>query len=187
MNSKRTLTTAMLLALGVGALGFSGCSTIPRRNPVGETFPTVTGTSLAGESVTLPGQEPRILLVGYLQEAQFDLDRWILGLLQAGAPVPILEVPTIPSRIASAFAGTIDEGMRGGIPKAEWGGVVTLYGGSGDPVAELTGTKGGRNGRILLLDAEGRVVWFHDAGYSPATLLDLLNSARALSPQAFAE
>ena len=162
-------------------VGAAGCgSTLPRRDPTGERFPEVSGTSLAGDPVPLPGGKAQVLLVGYLQDAQFDLDRWLLGLLQVGPPLPILEVPTIPSRIASVFAGTIDEGMREGIPAPEWRGVVTLYGEQADPVAELTGTENGSNGRVLVLDAEGRVVWFHDSGYSAATLLDLVRVAESL-------
>lgn len=169
------------LAAGL-ILGSWGCgSTLPRRDPTGDAFPRVTATNLDGDPVTLPSGEAQLLLVGYLQEAQFDLDRWLLGFLQAGAPLPIYEVPTIPSRIASVFEEGIDGGMRKGIPPEEWRGVVTLYGEDAEPVAELTGTENGRNGRVLLLDASGRVVWFHDEGYSAATLLDLLEAARALS------
>lgn len=185
MRLKIALPTATLLVLsGVLVLNSGGCASVPRRDPTGEAFPAVTGSSLSGEAIDLPRGKPEILLVGYLQEAQFDLDRWILGLLQAGAPVPILEVPTIPNRIASVFAGSIDDGMRRGIPRAEWGGVVTVYGERGDPIAALTGTEQGRNGRVLLLDRDGRVVWFHDQGYSAATLLDLVAAAQALVTKA---
>jgi len=181
MKNRRLGSILGLAAAGV-LLSSWGCgSTLPRRDPTGEAFPRVTATNLDGDPVTLPSGEAQLLLVGYLQEAQFDLDRWLLGLLQAGAPVPIYEVPTIPSRIASVFEEGIDGGMRAGIPPEEWRGVVTLYGQDAEPVAELTGTENGRNGRVLLLDAGGRIVWFHDEGYSAATLLDLLEAARSLS------
>jgi hypothetical protein len=175
------LTTALTTAL------LCGChSAQPNREPVGELFPTAVGTSLDGTRVEVPTVwrgMPTVVLVGYVQEAQFDADRWMLGLLQAGAAgmrLRIVELPTIPSRIASLFDDTIDQGMRNGIPPEDWASVVTVYGAAARPIAAFTGTERPRTMRVLLLDASGRVVWFHDEGYSPRELLDLLGAAAAL-------
>lgn len=179
---------ATLLASVVAPLLLAGCrSAQPNRVPVGETFPTVVGTSLDGTRLELPSAwagAPTVVLVGYVQDAQFDADRWLLGLLQAGATLRIVELPTIPSRIASLFDDTIDEGMRNGIPPEDWSSVVTVYGAAARPIAAFTGTERPRNMRVLLLDASGRVVWFHDEGYSPRELLDLLAAAAALEAPA---
>ena len=176
-----------VLALAALLLFTPGCSsTSPRRDPTGEMFPEVTGMSLEGDAVSMPGDfagEPVILLVGYLQETQFDLDRWLMGLLMAEAPVRFYEVPTIPSLSASAVSGWIDDGMRSGIPEEDWGAVVTCYGSDAGPIAELTGTESGRNTRVLLLDAEGRVAWFHDRGFSARLALELVETARSLLPE----
>lgn len=173
----------LLLLLGVA----SACaSSVPRRDPVGERFPSVAGTSLAGDEVRLPeafAGAPVVLLVGYEMKTQFDLDRWILGLLQAETPVPLVEVPTIPGLLPGAFAGKIDQGMQSGIPSEDWGSVVTLYRGDASAVAAFTGNQGPRNGRVLLLDAQGVVRWFHDRGYSGGTLLALDRAARGLVAQ----
>lgn len=160
-----------------------GCSgTIPRRSPVGEAFPAVRGESLAGEGYEIPrafAGRPVLLLVGYVQDAQFDIDRWLLGVLQGGVDVPAYEIPTIRGLAPRVVSGWIDDGMRGGIPREEWGTVVTVYGDAGD-IARFTGTEGGSNARVLLLDAEGRVAFFHDRGYSAATLLRLRDALAAL-------
>lgn len=170
------LTAGMLVAL-------AGCSTTyPRRNPTGETFPTVTGNALSGEAVTLPQDlagKPAILLIGFEQDTQFDLDRWILGLVQSGTDTKILELPTIPGMVPGMFAKTIDNGMRRGIPKEDWGSVVTLYD-EAAPVAKFTGNDDGLPGRIVLLDATGKVVFFHDRGYSAGTLQKLLQEVERL-------
>ena len=75
---------ALLLLLCVIPFVVGGCSTtFPRRNPTGEAFPSVRGTSLEGAEVALPevGKgAPLLLLIGYEQNTQFDLDRWLLGL-----------------------------------------------------------------------------------------------------------
>lgn len=170
---------ALLLAL---ALLPSCSSTWPRRNPNGETFPTVAGKSLAGDAVTLPAVgagAPLLLLIGYEQEAQFDLDRWLFGLDQAGWRVRTFEVPTLPGLFPRLLAGTIDGGMRRGIPAEDWASVVTVYG-DASRIAEFTGNEDGLTGRVLLLDRAGKVAWFHDRGFSVAQLKALIAAAGSL-------
>jgi hypothetical protein len=179
MSALRSTLPLLLIVLLLTACS----SASPRRDPTGELFPTVTGTSLQGHEVELPEAfrgGPTILLVGYLQETQFDLDRWLMGLLMAEAPVPFFEVPTIPGLAPTAISGWIDDGMRSGIPEEDWGAVVTCYGSDADPIAALTGTENGRNTRVLLLDGDGRVTWFHDRGFSARLALELVDEARAL-------
>tara|TARA_R110002072_G_scaffold10569_34_gene49267 strand:+ start:687 stop:1262 length:576 start_codon:yes stop_codon:yes gene_type:complete len=178
MTTRRLRTPiAILVAVTIAAFSFTSCnSTIPRRDPMGETFPAVQGESLEGQEVKLPDHvlgAPAVLLIGYKQNTQFDLDRWILGLMQAQTSVRILEIPTIPGLVPGMIAGTIDDGMRSGIPLEDWAAVVTLYGENATRVSKWTGTEDGLNGRIVLLNAAGEVVWFHDRGYSAAHLLAL--------------
>ena len=162
-----------LLLLPVLALAGLGCgSTHDRRDPTGETFPSVTGTSLEGTEHRIPDAfagEPVLLLVGYDQDTQFDIDRWLLGLTQAGVTVRTHELPTIPGLAPRMFSGSIDNGMRSGIPSEDWGAVITVYA-DGDKIAKFTGNKNSLPGRVILLDANGRVIFFHDRGYSVGTL-----------------
>lgn len=181
-HSTRTRRAHGLLAF-IALLPAACTSTLPNRDPVGETFPTVTGESLEGESVTLPDAlsgQPAVLLIGYKQDTQFDIDRWLLGMAQAGLKAPLLEVPTIPGLGTSLASGFIDDGMRSGIPREDWSIVVTLYGGSAKPVAALTGTENGNNARVMLLDASGTITWFHDRGYSTSKVLELVERTDAL-------
>jgi len=171
-----------VVCLGLLLVGLSttSCSTTwPRRDPTGEVFPTVSGTSLAGDAVSLPALgagAPLLLLVGYEQEAQFDLDRWLLGLDQAGWRLRTLEVPTLPGLFPRLLAGTIDGGMRRGIPAEDWASVVTVYG-DASRIAEFTGNEDGLTGRVLLLDRAGKVVFFHDRGFSVGRLKALVEAA----------
>ena len=166
MPLRTSAATTLLLA----AACLAGCSNpIPNRDPTGELFPTVIGQSLEEQRVELPTDlagQTAVLLVGYEQDAQFDIDRWLMGILQAEVDAQILEIPTIPSLVATMASGFIDDGMRGGIPVEDWSVVVTLYGSAAKPVAELTGTTNGQIARVLVLDAQGRVSWFDDKGYS---------------------
>jgi hypothetical protein len=186
MKSRNVRISATLTIVAIiAAFSFSSCSsTIPRRDPMGETFPAVQGESLEGKDVQLPQDllgAPAVLLIGYRQNTQFDLDRWILGLMQAKTTVRIMEVPTIPGLVPGMIAGTIDDGMRSGIPFEDWAVVVTLYGDDASRVSKWTGTEDGLNGRIVLLNAAGEVVWFHDRGYSASHLLELDALVRQLN------
>lgn len=165
--------TSVILALIAGALA-SCSSTVKNRNPVGQVFPSVTGESLSGEKVSLPPSiGSTILLIGYVQKAQFDADRWIYGLLQAGIAARIIELPTIPGIFPNVISGSIDSGMKSGIPSEDWASVVTLYGSGAGTVVEFTGNETPRNIRVVLLDSAGRVRWFHDRGFSAGKLIEL--------------
>jgi hypothetical protein len=169
---KRTISSLALAALTISCTS----SSIGNREPTGERFPSVVGKTLADEEVRLPEDVaggPAILLIGYLQKAQFDADRWLYGLLQADLGARIYEVPTIPGLFPRALAGTIDSGMRSGIPSEDWSSVVTVYGDDAQAIVALTGNQNGRNMRVLVLDADGRVAWFHDRGFSAGKLLEL--------------
>lgn len=178
----------LFLGLGIGVallavVGTSACGTVvERRDPSGERFPSVRGESLSGEVMQLPEDlagAPAVLLVGYKQNAQFDLDRWILGLDQAGVKARAIEVPTIDGMVPGLFAGMINDGMRSGIPKEDWPAVVCVYD-EAEKIVNFTGDEGGNNGRILLLDAEGVVAYFHDRGYSVGSLNQLRAALEAL-------
>jgi hypothetical protein len=161
------------VAVALAALVLSACSsTYARRDPLGEPFPSVRGTALDGTEVALPAAvqgAPALLLIGFQQNTQFDLDRWLLGLSEAKVAVRTFEVPTLPGMMPGLFSGFIDGGMRRGIPQEDWGGVVTVYG-DAKAIAQFVGNEDGLPGRVVLLDRDGRVAFFHDRGYSIATL-----------------
>jgi hypothetical protein len=182
MRPKRRVARRIVyIAVVLGAvslfLGLRGCTTTyPNRNPIGSVFPTVVGQSLEKQRVELPADyagEPLVFLVGYKQRTQFDIDRWVMGLMQAGVEARMVELPTIPGLVPSMASGWIDDGMRSGIPREDWAAVVTLYGKAATPVAEFTGTERGQLTRIIVLDAEGTVIWFDDEGYSVRKALEV--------------
>jgi len=183
---KRTFTAiALLVVLLATAFTFHGCaSTVKNVDPTGSPFPAAKGKALDGTEHALPADfagAPVVFLVGYVQGTQFDLDRWVLGLMQSKTPVKIAELPTIDSLIATAFSSQIDQGMQSGIPSEDWPSVITVYGGEGSKIVAFTGNEKPRNTRVLLLDAQGKVVWFHDRGYSGGKVLELDARVRELA------
>lgn len=173
MSTKRRPLWLLLPLLLLFAVVATSCGTTwPRRDPTGERFPSVTGTALAGSEVKLPDAfagSPLLLLIGYDQDAQFDLDRWLLALDQAGWRVRTFEVPTLPGLFPRLLSGTIDGGMRRGIPQEDWASVVTVYG-DASKIAAFTGNDDGLTGRVLLLDAGGTVIFAHDRGFSVGSM-----------------
>jgi len=153
-----------------------GCSTTyVNRNPVGENFPLVNGQTLTEEERELPTYfkgSNVVLLLGYKQDSQFDIDRWLIGLDMTETEISAYEIPTIQGLFPRMFKSTIDEGMRKGIPKELWGGVITIYG-DGATVQEFTGNQNPNNARVLLLDKDGKVIYFHDRGFSVPALNEL--------------
>jgi hypothetical protein len=153
---------------------FSSCANYeyPSQVTTGDKMIEVTGQSLEGHSVVIPrdfaGQET-LLLFGYKQNSQFDIDRWLIGLDMTKTNVAAYEIPTIQGMLPRMFSGFIDGGMRKGIPKNLWKGVVTVYE-DGDKVQRFTGNLNPNNARVMLLDKQGNIVYFYDRGFSVAAL-----------------
>lgn len=183
-----TAIRALLTAAGA-AVALASCATPPPAPAAleGEVLPSVRGEALDGSDRRLPEDlagAPALLLLGFEMEAQFDCDRWLLGLLQGRVPVKVLEVPTIPGMVPGLLSGVIDSGMREGIPSEDWGAVVTLYGDDAERLFEFSGGRRDRNAHVLLLDAGGRVVWHHDRGYSARLIGEVDQAVRALNEAA---
>lgn len=184
MKPDIVVALALLLPLAGGCSSSTPPVVTPQEMTLpGETLPSVEGKSLSGEVWRLPEDlagKPAILLIGYVQEAQFDGDRWLIGLLQTQTPAKILEVPTIKGLVPSLISGRIDSGMREGIPSEDWASVVTVYGSGAGDLVEFTGNEKPRNMRVVLLDAEGRIRWFHDRGFSAGKVVELDALVRSL-------
>lgn len=139
------------------------------------TFPTVQGENLNKEKITLPDAyrgKNTLLLIGYQQKTQFDIDRWILGVLQADIPVEIVEVPTIAGMMPQMVQGFINNGMRSGIPSADWAAVVTVYE-DAPKIIEKLGNERPQSAYAVLLDRQGKILWTSNIGYSASQVLEL--------------
>jgi hypothetical protein len=167
-------TEAALFMAAMVAAGGRG-PTYPRCDPTGQRFPAVVGRALDGHRLSLPADlvgEPTLLMVGYSQFSQFDIDRWTLGLQQAAVRIQAYEVATVDGLIPGVFAERIDEGMRRGVPREDWPSVITVYG-DAEKVTQFTGNENDLPARVLLLGPGGKVAWFHDEGYSIRALTRL--------------
>lgn len=151
----------------------SACSTqYPNQRIEGENFPSITGESLEQEQVTIPNDfsgKTTLLLIGYKQNSQFDIDRWLIALDVTETNIDVYEIPTIQGLLPQMFSTVIDNGMRAGIPKSLWKGVITVYN-DGEKVQEYTGNENPNNTRVVLLSDKGKILYFYDEGFSVAAL-----------------
>jgi len=154
----------------------AGCSSqYPNQTPVGKQFPTVSGESLSKQDIVIPydfNNEHSLLLIGYKQDSQFDIDRWLIGLDMSGVSIPTYELPTIQGMAPRMFSTLIDNGMRKGIPKELWAGVITIYK-DGDKVQAFTGNENPNNCRVVLINKAGKILYFYDRGFSVSALNQL--------------
>jgi hypothetical protein len=167
---------SMLVACAVVLL--SACtSQYPNQQVTGKQFPSISGESLEKNMVIIPSDfkaDKTLILIGYKQDSQFDIDRWLIGLDMAGITLPTYELPTIAGMAPRMFSSFIDSGMRKGIPKELWGGVITIYN-DGEAVQKFTGNQRPNNSRVVLIDSNGKILYFYDRGFS----VDALNKLKA--------
>lgn len=174
----------LLVPLIALSILFTGCSSSVSTPPniKNSLFPSVVGSNLNKEQIRLPDHyrgKVALVLVGYTQRAQFDIDRWILGALQADVKAEIVEVPTIAGMMPQMVQGFIDNGMRSGIPKSDWGAVVTVYEDAPKIIAAL-GNERPQSAYAILLNKEGRIMWSSNSGYSATQILELKKVADSL-------
>ncbi|MCG6872986.1 MAG: hypothetical protein LJE84_11910 [Gammaproteobacteria bacterium] len=176
-QSRREMRIRQFVLLLLAALVLAGCgTTYPNRDPAGEKLLDFQGRSLAGQQWNLPANlsEPRsILLFGFKQNTQFDIDRWLIGLDQYQVKAPVFEIPAVQGFFPRLISGRIDSGMRNGIPDELWSIVITVYG-DGDRVQKFFGNQNPNNARVVVIDGTGTILSFHDRGFSVAELKKLL-------------
>ena len=162
-----------ILPLLFATLLLSACSSnYVNQTPLGKTLPKMAGETLEKQVVEIPTlftSKHTLLLVGYKQDTQFDIDRWLIGLDMTQTNVDAYEIPAIQGMFPRMFKTQINNGMRKGIPKELWKGVITLYQ-DGENMQRFTGNENANNARILLINEQGKVLYFYDRGFSVSAL-----------------
>ena len=135
-------------------------------------FPTVTGSSLERDTLTLPRDlegERNLVFVAFQQWQQTQVDTWIPFARRLEETDPALryyELPTI--RKLNPLARTfINEGMRAGIPDpVARERTITLY---LDKKAfrQALALPSEDDIYVLLLDREGTVLWQAEGAFTP--------------------
>jgi hypothetical protein len=182
MNIMKNTFKGLLQSI-VMMIALSGCASYDYEGTVsvGDKMVEATGESLEGNTVNMPSDfsgQYTLLLFGYVQNSQFDIDRWLIGLDMTQTQVAAYEIPAIQGMAPRMFSTFIDNGMRKGIPKELWKGVVTVYE-DGEKLQRFTGNQNPNNARVMLLNETGVVEYFYDRGFS----VDALNNVRSKLPK----
>ncbi|WP_299080623.1 hypothetical protein [uncultured Paraglaciecola sp.] len=157
----------------ISTLMLLGCSShYQNQSQLGQSFPSIQGQSLEEIQINIPEDfkgKKTLLLLGYKQNSQFDIDRWLIGLDMTNTQVDVYEIPTIQGMFPRMFNTFIDNGMRAGIPKSLWKGVITVYK-DGDKIQAFTGNESPNNARVILLDEKGIILYMYDEGFAVSAL-----------------
>ena len=135
-------------------------------------FPTVKGSNLLRQEVTLPRDfqgEINLVFVPFYQWHQMEVDSWgklADELEQAHSFLHYYELPTLQQM--NFFSKTvINEGMRAGIPDpATRARTITLYINKAYFRSQLEMADEGHI-YILLVDKQGEVLWQERGAYTP--------------------
>jgi hypothetical protein len=78
-------------------LFLAGCSSqYANKELVGQQLPSIQGESISSEEINIPeafAGKQTLLLFAYKHEAQFDVDRWLIGLDMTQTQIDIYEIP----------------------------------------------------------------------------------------------
>lgn len=133
---------------------------------IGSTFPSVTGTLLSGETLTVPDELTgsfSLLVVGWDYDARFEVSEWGRALMNAYADQPaltILEVPMI-SGVGALMRKIIDAAMVRETSEEERGHVLTVYGDLRRLRKQLA-VSDPKHAQVFVLGRTGRLIWRTD-------------------------
>jgi hypothetical protein len=135
-------------------------------------FPTVSGSNLQREKLTLPQDlqgELNLVLIAFQQWQQTQVDTWVpfaRQLEEAYPAVRYYELPTI-QRLNTLARTFINEGMRAGIPDLlARERTITLYLDK-EAFREALQLPGEDDIHVLLLDRQGWVLWRAEGAFTP--------------------
>ena len=152
----------------------ASCNIIPSRNPTSEPIVVITGTTLDGTRIDIPrdlsdankpSSAPTILLIAYQRDAQFDADRWRLGLDELGVKCRVLLVHAIPSTFGVLLSPVLTHDLAQKFALSEHAMILPLTGESADRLATQTGMGRAQFAHVVVIAADGRIIYACDEGY----------------------
>ncbi|MFI4859079.1 MAG: hypothetical protein ACIAXF_00215 [Phycisphaerales bacterium JB063] len=165
-----------------GVVGCVGCTTVfETQDPTHQTLPRVVGESLAGASLTLPDDlrgRPTVLLVIYETEAQDDVNYWAMVAMANLPEAQLYEVAAFTKLKHLLTRRHIIRRAAHRVPEALHDRLIGVWW-HGRTLARFTGNPRDGHARVLLLDEQGRVVFFTDAGFNSQTLRAFLEAIDA--------
>jgi hypothetical protein len=154
---------AILMMTGLAGSGAEGMAAENSASPADGTFPQMTATNLADQSLSLPQDfagERNLLLIAFEREQQKNVDTWIhqMKRFEAIPAFRYYELPTI-EKTNSMVRWFINSGMRRGIPDPNARArTITLYIDKA-PFCQALNITDEKQIYAILVDRYGRVLW----------------------------
>lgn len=151
---------------------------------IGKMFPKITAYSLAKTEVKLPDMaigKVTLIAIAFVREAQEMIDSWSVPFedrFSNKVTYIYYEIPMLGG-IWKLFRGSIDGGMRAGIPPEKHKNVLTHYGNYNEYTSYLL-IDNINNGYVFLLDKEG-IIRFKGIGFaSEKDIIEMIQIAERL-------
>jgi len=151
---------------------------------VGKIFPNITAYSLAKTEVRLPEVakgKVALITIAFVREAQEMIDSWSIPFgnrFGKDSNYAYYEVPMLDG-LWRLFRGSIDGGMREGIPLEKHKNVITYYGNYKEYVSYLS-INNLKKGYVFLLDKQS-IIRFRGIGFaSEEEITEMLDLAGKL-------
>lgn len=125
-----------------------------------DAFPRITGQTFGERAVTIPDAfkgKPTVLVITFTRAAQEQARAWTDKIKQKSIGVPtyqVLELEDVPR----LFRGFVRGSIRKSIPKESQDNFVLLFEGE-DALKKSAGFQTSDDAYVLLLDANGNVIW----------------------------
>ena len=125
-----------------------------------ETFPRLSGETLAGNAIVLPDAakgKQIILIISFSRAAQEQTRSWgekLKQQLPGVARYQVLELEDVPR----FFRGFVKSSIRKGIPQESQNNFVLLFEGQ-DALKKIANYQSADDAYVVLLDANGNVTW----------------------------
>ena len=125
-----------------------------------DAFPHITGQTFGERAVTIPDAfkgKPTVLVITFTRVAQEQARAWTDKIKQKSISVPayqVLELEDVPR----LFRGFVRGSIRKSISKESQGNFILLFEGE-DALKKAVGFQVSDDAYVLLLDANGNIVW----------------------------
>jgi hypothetical protein len=149
----------------------------PHALAIGDTLPALSGTSLDGRALTLPGAAAgrvTLIAVGFSEGSRLAVQAWVHRFLAdfGGNPAVACYEVRMMGRLKALSRPFTDGGMSRGIAPEDRGRVIPHYGGTADWKRRLGFEREG-DAYLVVLDKRGRVALLHHGPFLDANYENL--------------
>ena len=146
-------------------------------------FPSVTGETLAGQSITLPAASSgnlALLCIGFSHASQRSVTQWADTARQIPGITDSVYTIAVLQDAPRLVRGMIVRGMKTDTPPQKRNPFVVVYAGEAS-LKQAVHCADASTAYVALVDRSGRIRWIHSGNPSPAAVQELRDKVTELS------